>query len=122
MSAIFKKMKNTFLVRKLISVANKVFDNVKTDLDNDTILGYIKDVAMMGTTDVCQLQIPMNGYYRDGHQAEFPNSDGWSLVPTNGVSSAYDTSANAAVTAVGSSITERENLSTNHLPQAGKCN
>ena len=38
----------------------------------------------------------MNGYYRDGHQAEFPNSDGWSLVPTNGVSSAYDMSANAA--------------------------
>lgn len=95
MSAIFKKMK-TLSLSELIAVANKVFDNVKTDLDNDTILGYIKDVAMMGTTDVCQLQIPMNGYYRDGHQAEFPNSDGWSLVPTNGVSSAYDTSANAA--------------------------
>lgn len=43
----------TLSLSELIAVANKVFDNVKTDLDNDTILGYIKDVAMMGTTDVC---------------------------------------------------------------------
>lgn len=95
MTAVFEKMK-TLSISELLEVANGVLDNVKTDLDNDSIISYIKDVAMMGTTEIYQLQIPMNGYYRDGHEAEFPNSDGWSLVPTNGVSTTFDTSANAA--------------------------
>lgn len=92
MTAVFEKMK-TLSISQLLEVANSVLDNVKTDLDNDTIISYIKDVVMMGTTDVYQLQIPMEGYFRDGHSDEFPNSAGWSLVPTNGVSSTFDTSA-----------------------------
>lgn len=94
-SAIFDKMK-TMPKSKWIDVANKVLGSVKTDLDNDTILSYIKDVITMGTTEVDQLQIPMNGYFRYGKKTEFPYSQGESLVPTNGVSDAFDPSTNAA--------------------------
>lgn len=94
MSSIFAKVKK-ISISEMLEVADKVLENVKTDLENDDIIGYVKDVAMIGNLDVKQLQIPMNGYYRDGHKAEFPDSSGWSLVPTNGVTTVFDTSVNA---------------------------
>ena len=61
----------------------------------------IKDVVWMGTTDIYQLQIPRNGYFRDGNTKEnpneFPNCEGLCLVPTNGVSNEFDPSENAKI-------------------------
>lgn len=94
LTAVFDKMKSQ-PISKWIDVANKVLDNVTTDLDNDTIMEYMKDVVMMGTTEIHQMQIPMNGYFREDKENEFKDAQGWSLVPTNGVSSAYDPTANA---------------------------
>lgn len=95
-NAIFDKMK-TLSWSKWIDIANIALENVKTDLENDDIVSYLKDVLTMGTTDIYQLQIPMNGYFRDGTKSEFPDSEGDSLVPTNGVSSEFDTSTNAQI-------------------------
>ena len=70
-------------------------------MDNDAILSYIKDVVWMGTTDIYQLQIPRNGYFRDGNTKEYPNEfpdcDGQCLVPTNGFSNDFDASENAKI-------------------------
>lgn len=99
-SAAFDEMKKLPLP-EWIDVANKVLSSVETDLDNDAILSYIKDVVWMGTTDIYQLQIPRNGYFRDGNTKEYPNEfpdcDGQCLVPTNGVSNDFDASENAKI-------------------------
>lgn len=63
-TALFDKMKSQPL-SKWMEVADKVLENVRTDLDNDTILKYMKDAVMMGTTQIHQMQIPDNGYYRN---------------------------------------------------------
>lgn len=95
-SAVFDVMKS-LPMKDWVMVANKVLPSVETDLDNSSILGYIKDVIMMGTTEVFQLQIPRNGYFREGKKAEFPTSEGDSLVPTDGVGTEFDTSENAKI-------------------------
>lgn len=95
-SAVFDKMK-TLPLTEWIDLANEVLGCVETDLDNDSILHYIKEVVMMGTTEVYQLQIPRNGYFREGKKTEFPTSEGDSLVPTNGENAEFDTSANADI-------------------------
>lgn len=96
LSAVFDEMKS-LPMPDWITIANKVLASVETDLDNSHILEYIKDVVMMGTTEIYQLQIPRNGYFREGSKAEFPTSEGDSLVPTNGVSTDFDTSENAKI-------------------------
>lgn len=93
-TAVFDKMK-TQPISKWMEVADKILENVKTDLDNDTIIQYMKDVVKMGTTDIYQLQIPVEGYFRDDKNNEFPDAQGWSLVPTNGVSRDFDPSCNS---------------------------
>ncbi len=93
LSAIFTKMK-TLPKAKWLEIAEKVAQCVKTDLDNDSIYGYLEDIIMMGTTKVNQLQIPYDGYYRYTGKGEFPYCSGSGLVPTNGISSLYDASAN----------------------------
>lgn len=95
-SAVFDEMKS-LPMQDWITIANKVLPSVETDLDNKRILGYISDVIMMGTTEVHQLQIPRNGFFREGRQEEFPTSEGDPLVPTNGVSTEFDTSENAKI-------------------------
>lgn len=90
----FDKMKSQPL-SKWMEVADKVLGNVRTDLDNDTILKYMKDAVMMGTTQIHQMQIPVNGYYRNDKNNEFPDAQGWSLVPTNGITMDYDRTANS---------------------------
>ncbi|MCD7824494.1 MAG: LCP family protein [Clostridiaceae bacterium] len=97
LSALFDKVKG-MSSSEWIDIANKVFKSISTDLDNDTIMSYMKDVISMGTLQVHQLQIPYEGYY-------FSNSDEaytslypkYSLVPTNGTTSEYDVSENARI-------------------------
>lgn len=75
-----------------MDIANSVFDNVTTDLTNDQIFDYMKDVVTMGTMDVKQLQIPVAGYFRSAANGEF--SCGSSIVMTAGGGGSWDTSAN----------------------------
>jgi hypothetical protein len=62
-------------------------------LSNTKIIDYIKDVVMMGTTDIHQLQIPVNGYYRGSEKGEFSVGD--CLIMTDGVNSTLVTTENA---------------------------
>ena len=96
LNAIFQKVKKLSW-SEWIAIANKALRNVKTDLSNEDITGYMWDILRMGTTELYQLQIPMNGYFRKGTKSEFPNSEGESLVPTDGVSSTFDTSTTAKI-------------------------
>lgn len=75
-----------------MDIANSVFDNVTTDLTNDQIYDYMKDVITMGTMEVKQLQIPVEGYFRSAANGEF--SCGSSIVMTRGGGGSWDTSAN----------------------------
>lgn len=94
LSSIFDKMKSQ-PISKWLEVADKVLANVKTDLDNETILQYLKDAALMGTTDIDQLQIPVNGYFWEDRKGVFPDAQGWSLVPNDGTSQTHDPSCNS---------------------------
>ena len=79
---------------KWIELANEVLgEYVTTDLTNDNIMEYMKDVIMMGTTEVTQLQIPISGYFRTSYDGEY--SCGSSLVLTDGVSSERNLANNA---------------------------
>ncbi len=79
LSSAFGKLK-TMPLAKWYDIADKVLGYVATDLDNDQILKYMKDVATMGTTDICQLQIPQNPYFRIAPKGEFGSSE--YIVPT----------------------------------------
>ncbi len=63
---IFNKVKK-MPKSKWIDIAKDVLGEVTTDLSNKAILGYIKDVVMMGTTEIHQLQIPVNPYFNGGN-------------------------------------------------------
>ena len=73
---------------KWLEVGNKVLSNIETDLDNDKIMSLMKDTVFLGTADVKQLQIPMEGYFTT-------SSDGAYLLSTN--SSETDWSTNADI-------------------------
>ena len=73
---------------KWLEVGNKVLSNIETDLDNDKIMSLMKDTVFLGTADVKQLQIPMEGYFKT-------SSDGAYLLSTN--SSETDWSTNADI-------------------------
>lgn len=94
LGAAFAKLK-TMPMSKWYDIANAVLEDIVTDLENDDIIKYMKDVALMGTTDIHQLQIPRNPYYRDSYKDEFP--DGSCLVPTDGVSSDVNPEMNSKV-------------------------
>lgn len=65
-TSIFNKVK-TLPKSKWLDIAKDVLGkNVKTDLSNKKIINYIKDVVWMGTTDIHQLQIPVNPYFSSG--------------------------------------------------------
>ncbi len=52
---------------KWMDIAKDVLgSDVTTDLRNKQIFNYIKDVVMMGTTEIYQLQIPINPYFTSG--------------------------------------------------------
>lgn len=62
-SGIFDKVKK-LPMSKWLDIAEDILDGyVTTDLSNKAIINYIKDVVMMGTTEIHQLQIPVSGYY-----------------------------------------------------------
>lgn len=61
--AVFNQVKS-MSPSQLMDLAQAILSNyVKTDLTSQEVLAYITDVLMMGTTDIYQLQIPMDGYY-----------------------------------------------------------
>ncbi len=62
LSQIFHKLK-TQPISKWYDTAEAVLPEVSTDLDNDTIMGYMKDVIFMGTTEINQFRIPVDGSY-----------------------------------------------------------
>lgn len=94
-SSAFEKLK-TMPLTKWYDIADKVLGYVVTDLDNDQIFQYMKDVATMGTTDIYQLRIPHNPYFRESSLGEFgPGND--CLVPTDGVSGEQDIEKNKEV-------------------------
>lgn len=95
MSGIFDKIK-TMPKTELIDLANKVLGDVKTDLDNDSIMDYIVDVISMGTLEIKQLQIPYNGYFFDTGRNS-PIYKDYVLVPYDGVNRTLDTSVNTKI-------------------------
>lgn len=90
-NAVFNKVKK-MPMSDWLDIANSVLKKVTTDLTNEQITDYMKDVVGMGTTTVYQLQIPVQGYFRSGQNGEY--SCGSCIVMTSG-GSAWDTSANA---------------------------
>lgn len=97
LASIFEKMKSQ-PKSQWIDVLNKVFDAVKTDLDNDRIYSYMMSVITMGTTQINQLQIPMNGYFCIGKEVpDVPYLLRESLVPTTGGVGERDTSVNSDI-------------------------
>lgn len=91
-NAVFNKIKSLPMT-EWVQIANKLLKNITTDLTNEKIISYGMDVVTMGTTDILQLQIPLEGYYRGSYNGEF--SAGSCLVMTDGTSSTLSTAANA---------------------------
>lgn len=97
LNAIFQKMKSQ-PKSKWISVLNKAFACVKTDLDNDAIYEYMMNVITMGTTEIQQLQIPRNGYFCYGKELpDTPKSLREAIIPTTGGVGQRDPSTNADI-------------------------
>ena len=84
-SAVFAKMKKQPL-SKWLDVGNKVLSNIETDLGNSEIISLMKDTVFLGTADVKQLQIPMEGYFTT-------SSDGAYLISTNASETDWSTNA-----------------------------
>lgn len=82
LNSAFEKLKTKPLTT-WYDIASKVMPYITTDLDNNQIFEYMKSVATMGTTDIYQLQIPHNPYFRESERGEFDDSY---LIPTDGVS------------------------------------
>ena len=73
-NAIFNKAKGTSLP-KLMDMAQTILSKyVTTDLNSQDIIGYMKDVVMMGTMEIYQLQIPMDGYFTTQANYQAPGS------------------------------------------------
>lgn len=66
-TSIFSKVKKMPKSQWLKIAKDVLKQNVKTDLSNKQIFNYIKDVVMMGTTTIHQLQIPVNPYFSGGN-------------------------------------------------------
>lgn len=97
LTSIFQKMKSQ-PKSKWIQVLNKAFGCVKTDLDNSAIYDYMISVITMGTTEIQQLQIPMDGYFCYGKQVSgVPESLRESIVPTAGGVGQRDPSVNSDI-------------------------
>lgn len=62
-NAVFNQVKGMSL-NELLDITQEMLGKyVKTDLSSADIAGYATDVVMMGSTEIYQLQIPMEGYY-----------------------------------------------------------
>ena len=65
LNQIFLSMKSQ-PISKWYETAEAVMPYISTDLSNDKIFSLLKDVVFMGTTDVEQLRIPVDGTYKNG--------------------------------------------------------
>ena len=91
-NAVFDKVKK-LPMSKWMDIIDAVLDNVTTDLTNDQIIEYVKDVVGIGTMEINQLQIPVNGYYRSGANGEF--SCGSCIVMTSDSGNEWNPDSNA---------------------------
>lgn len=65
LNQIFLSMKSK-PISKWYETAEAVMPFISTDLSNDEIFSLLKNVVFMGTTDVEQLRIPVDGTYKNG--------------------------------------------------------
>lgn len=75
MSGIFDKVKK-MPMSKWMDIIDVVLPNITTDISNGDIIAYATDIVTMGTTEIDQYRIPIEGYYSNGHST----SDGDVLV------------------------------------------
>ncbi len=68
---VFTKMKSKS-ISKWYETLEAVLPEVSTDLSNDEIFKYMKDVIFMGTTEIEQFRLPIDGSYTD---IDTPNGD-----------------------------------------------
>lgn len=64
LQAIFTKAK-TLSFNELINMAKSVLPYISTDLTNDEMISYMKSILMMGTTQINQYRLPVDGTYTD---------------------------------------------------------
>ena len=83
-NAIFDKVKK-LPMSEWLHICKDVLKYVKTDLKNKQIIGYVKDVVFMGTTDIKQLQIP------------YPHTFGAGSVPGVGSCLTIDAAQQSAI-------------------------
>lgn len=65
MNAIFAKVK-TMPMSKWMDILDAVLPNITTDISNKEMINYATSIVVMGTTEIHQCQIPVNGHYTDG--------------------------------------------------------
>ena len=65
MNAILSKVK-TMSMSKWMDILEAVLPNIFTDVSNSDIISYATSVALMGTTEIKQCQVPIDGYYQNG--------------------------------------------------------
>lgn len=64
MQAVFSKVKSQSM-SKWLSIAKEVLPEITTDLTNEEIMQYITDIIMLGTTELDQMRIPVDGAYTE---------------------------------------------------------
>lgn len=62
MQGIFKKAK-TLSMTELLELAEVILPNIKTDVSKDMIYTYLMTIVRMGTTELKQFNIPIDGGY-----------------------------------------------------------
>lgn len=64
LQALFKKVKSMSL-SKWMDIVKVVMPNVTTDITTDEIYSYAYKVIQMGTTDITQFRVPVDGTFHD---------------------------------------------------------
>lgn len=62
LNSILQKVKGLSLTQ-LTELAQKILPQVSTDLTDDEILSYLKTIVFMGTTELNQFRLPVDGSY-----------------------------------------------------------
>lgn len=63
MQGVLTKLK-TQSMSKWISIMEQVIKDVDTDISSDKAMGYITDVISIGTTEIDQLRVPVDGTFK----------------------------------------------------------
>lgn len=66
MSGIFDKVKK-MPMSKWMDIIDVVLPNITTDISNGDIISYATDIVTMGTTEIDQYRIPVEGHYSNGN-------------------------------------------------------